>query len=363
MRAADAGARRVRTTPPPRRPRRLAVDLTLLGIVGVLLIAAIAAGASAIYREFYSPTAFVQRYLSLLAEGHAADALAVPGVAIDSTALEAAGLPTSASDALLRRAALATLDDVEITGESVREDGTALITVSYRAGAYPGVTTFEVQPGPAVGPVPTWRFAKTPLALLNLSVNGSMTFDVNGFALDKRQVSPEGIDADPVAPVSLLVFSPGIYSVSVATAIATTPGVAVLSDSPLAIVPVQLQAEATQEFVTVVQQRVQEFLDGCAVQEVLQPTSCPFGYVVQDRIDSLPAWSIVQQPTVSVVPDGAAWKIPDAPAVAHIDVDIRSLFDGTVRHVSQDVPFVVSGAITVLPDGAASIVVGGHPTD
>lgn len=363
MQATDAGARPAPTPVQPRRRRRLALDLALLSIVGVLLVAAIAAGASAIYREFYSPTAFVERYLSLLAEGRAADALAVPGVAVDSAALEAAGLPATASDALLRRAALATLTDVAIAEESVREDGIALITATYQAGAFPGVITFEVQPGPQVGLAPTWRFAKTPLALMDLSVSGSMTFDVNGFALDKRQVSPEGVDADPTAPVALLVFSPGIYSVSVATAIATTPGVAVLSDSPLAVVPVQVQAEPTEEFVAVVQQRVQEFLDGCATQEVLQPTSCPFGYVVQDRIVSPPTWSIVQQPTVSVAPDGAAWKIPDTQAVAHIEVDIRSLFDGSVRHVSRDVPFVVSGAITVLPDGTASIVVGGQPTD
>lgn len=360
METADAGARSSAAVP---RRRGLALDLTLLAVVGVLLIAAIAAGAAAIYREFYSPTAFVERYLSLLAEGRAADALAVPGVAVDSEELEAAGLPTTASDALLRPAALATLTEIDIAEESVREDGVVLISVTYRAGAYDGSTTFEVQPGPQIGVAPTWQFARSPLALMDLSVSGSMTFDVNGFELDKRQVSPDGVDADPAAPVSLLVFSPGIYSVSVDTAIAATPGVAVLSDSPFAVVPVQVQAEATPAFVEVVQQRVQEFLDGCVTQDVLQPTACPFGFVVQDRVVSPPAWSMIQQPTVDVVPDGAAWKIPETPAVARIDVDIRSLFDGSVDHVSQDVPFVVSGTITVLPDGSASIVVGGYPTE
>ena len=36
-----------------------------------------------------------------------------------------------------------------------------------------------------------------------------------------------------------------------------------------------------------------------------------------------------------------------------------SLFDGTVRDVSQDVPFNVRGTIVVLPDGTASITVSG----
>ena len=342
-----------------RRRRRLGLDLTLLAIVGVVLIAAVAAGAAALYREFYSPTAFVERYLTLLAEGRAADALAVPGVTVDSEQLEAAGLPASASDALLRPDALATLTDIRIMEEETAENGNVLVTAAYSAGAFPGTTTFEIEPQGWVGVAPTWRFAKTPLALMDLSVKGSMTFDVNGFAIDKRQVSPDGVDADPLAPVSLLVFSPGIYSVSVDTPISASRGVAVLSDSPLAEVPVEIQAFATPEFVGIVQQRVEEYLEACATQQVLQPTACPFGYVVQDRIVSPPTWSITAQPTVSVVPDGAGWRIPPADAVARIEVDIRSLFDGSVEAVAVDVPFVVTGSIAVLPDGKASITVSG----
>ena len=92
---------------------------------------------------------------------------------------------------------------------------------------------------------------------------------------------------------------------------------------------------------------------------MLQPTACPFGFVVQDRIVSPPTWSIAAQPTVSVVPDGAGWRIPPAEAVAHIEVDIRSLFDGSVSEVTEDVPFTVTGSIAVLPDGTASITVSG----
>lgn len=342
-----------------RGRRRLALDLTLLGIVGVLLLAAIAAGSAAIYREFYSPSAFVERYVGLLESGRAADALAIPGVAVDSTELEAAGLPVTASEALLRTAAMAALSDVAVVSEVTDPDGTTQVSITYRAGAYEGTTTFSVQRTGSIGLAPTWSFARSPLALMDLSVSGSMTFEVNGFTIDKRQVSPDGADADPAAPVALLVFSPGIYSVSVDTAIASTPGVAVLSDSPLANVPVSVQAQPTQEFVDVVQQRVEEFLTACATQEVLQPTACPFGYTVQDRIVSPPTWSIAQQPTIGVEPDGAGWSIPATEAVAHIAVDIRSLFDGSIDSVSEDVPFLVSGSIEILPDGTASIIVRG----
>jgi hypothetical protein len=351
-------------TPHPVRRRgraSLILDLTLLGIVGMLLLAAAAAGSAALYREFYSPSAFVERYLGMLAEGRAADALAVPGVAVDSAELEAAGLPAAASEALLRSAALATLTDVEIVSEEQSGDMTE-VTVEYRAGPYPGSTTFKVERAGTVGIAPTWRFARSPLAVVDLTVLGSMSFEVNGFAIDKRQVSVDGINADPVAAVPMLVFSPGVYSVSVDTPISSTPGVAVLSDSPLRSTRVSVQAEATDEFVDVVQQRVVEFLATCATQEVLLPTACPFGYPVEDRIASTPQWSISQEPTVTVEPDGANWRIPSTEAAAHIEVDIRSLFDGSIRHMSEDVPFLLTGTISVLPDGTASILVSGTDT-
>ena len=344
-----------------RRRGSLALDLTLLGVVGVLLAGAAFAAAQVLYREFYSPSAFVERYLGMLSEGRAGDALAVAGVAVDSAELEAAGLPSSASDPLLRSSALAMLTDVEVVSETAA-DSTIQVTVEYSAGPYPGRTTFEIESDGQIGLAPTWRFARSPLAVIDLSVLGSMSFEVNGFEIDKRQISPAGVDADPLAAMPLLVFSPGVYSVSVDTAISATPGVAVLSDSPLHATTVNIQADATQAFIDVVQERVEGFLSDCATQEVLLPTGCPFGFHVEDRIVSAPQWSIAQQPTVAVEPDAANWKIPGVEAVAHIEVDIRSLFDGSVRRVSEDVPFLLNGAITVLPDGRASIVVGGTDT-
>ena len=106
------------TTPDPSPSLHSPQDLGLLALVGVLLIAAVWAAVSAISREFYSPTAFVEHYLDLLAEGRAAEALAVPGVAVDSAALEAAGLPATASQAMLRKEALSTLTDIRAVSET-----------------------------------------------------------------------------------------------------------------------------------------------------------------------------------------------------------------------------------------------------
>ncbi|MFG6503753.1 hypothetical protein [Microbacterium sp. P05] len=342
---------------PPRR-RRLGLELTVIAVVGVIALGAFAAGASVLYRELYSPSAFVLRYLDLLAEGRAADALAVPGVAVDSAALEDAGLSPTASTALLRSDALGDLSDVRVVSEVPGDDATR-VTVAYRAGAHDGETTFDVAQDGWLGVVPAWRFERSPLAVMDLVVRGSMRFAVNDFEVDKRQVSIDGVDADPMAAVPLLIFSPGVYSVDVDTPISATPGAAVLADSPFVSIPVDMQATATTEFIDVVQGKVEEFLAACATQQVLQPTGCPFGFSVQNRVVGLPSWSISEQPTVTVLPDGAGWKIPTAEAVARIDVDIRSLFDGSVRTVSEDVPFFVNGTIEVLPDGSVSIKVSG----
>lgn len=342
------------------RPRaRLGLHLTLLAVAGVVLLGAVAAGVVVLYQQLYSPKAFVEHYLSLLSDGQAADALAVPGVSVNSADLESSGLPLSSSDALLRQAALGSLTDIRTVDETAVGDATE-VRVSYVAGGHPGTTTFLVERNGWIGVAPAWRFARSPLSVLDVTVRGSMQFEVNGFELDKRQVSPEKMDAAPLDPVQLLVFSPGAYRVSVDTAIAATPGVDVLADKPLANVPVALQAEPTEEFVAVVQQRVDEFLAQCATQQVLQPTACPFGFLVTDRIEGDPEWSIVRNPTIALAPDGADWAIVPAPAVAHIDVDIVSLFDGTVSHVSDDVEFSLTGTITVQPDGSVSIRVAGE---
>ncbi|MFT4136093.1 hypothetical protein [Microbacterium sp.] len=340
---------------PARRPRGLAFELVALGVIAVLLIAALGAGAAVVYDRLYSPAAFVTRYLDLLAQGRAADALELPGVATDSSALEGAGLPSGASDALLRREALAPLRDIRVVATQQEEGGISVVTMSYSAGPHDGATTFRVERAGTVGIAPTWRFAQSPLALVDLTLTGSRQFRVNGFELDTRQASPDGAELDPAASVPLLVFAPGLYSVDIDTPIATSAGVAVLADTPQARTPVAIEAQPTPEFVDVVQTQVSGFLDECATQQVLQPTGCPFGFVVHNRITAAPEWSIATAPTIAVEPDGAGWTIPRTDAVAHIRVDVRSLFDGSVRHVDEDVPFSFTGTIEILPDGAASI--------
>lgn len=329
----------------------------MLGVVGLMLVAAVWAGGSTLYQQFYGPSAFVVRYLELLSDGRAADALRVPGVAIDRETLDKAGIDPAASEAMLRHAALAPLTDVKVESEKPAEGGTA-VTVSYRASGHEGTSTFVVDQDGWAGVTPNWQFTTSPLAVVELTVRGSDRFAVNGFEVDRRQVSADGVDAKPLDPLPLLVFTPGLYSVTVDTAIANASGHGVLADKPLAVTPLDVQTTPTEEFTEVVQKRVEEFLTQCTTQEVLQPTACPFGLKVTDRLASAPKWSIATQPRVVVEPDGGHWQIPTTEAVAHVDVEIQSLFDGSIEDVSEDVPFHLNGTIVILPDGSASIRVG-----
>lgn len=348
----------------PRVRSALRGDLTLLALIGVLLVAAIGAGGMSLYQQFYSPSAFVQRYLDLLSSGRAVEALQVPGVSLDLAVLKDAGIDASASEALLRRAALAPLTDVTVT-ETGSVDGVHEVVVDYRAGGAEGTSTFTIAQDGWVGVAPNWRFTESPLAEIELTVRGADDFAVNGFAIDRRQVSVNGAEAAPLDPVHLLVFTPGRYSVTVDTAISASAGVSVLADTALARTPVDVQAQPTEKFLGVVQQQVEQFLTECAKQEVLQPTLCPFGLQLHNRLapGTVPKWSIATQPAVVLEPNGADWAIPITAAMAHIDVEIQSLFDGTVRKVSQDVPFRVNGTVTVLADGSVSIRVGSPEGD
>lgn len=344
--------------PAPTRARPRAGEIVGMVVIGALLVGAIAAGFATLYRVFWGPEAFVERYVSLIAEGRAADALTVPGVAVDSTVLEGAGVAPTVSDALLRSSALAAdVDDVEVIGSEM-VDGVVSVTISYRAGGQDGRSTFRVEQSGWSGLVPAWRFETTPLAVVDVVVRGSMRFAVNGFELDKRQVSPDGVDAEPLEPVSMLVFTPGSYAVSVDTAAAESAPVAALAEDPLSEVDIAVQAQPTEEFTGIVSEQVHDFLDQCTTQGVLKPTGCPFGYETFERVVSTPEWSIVTQPTIAVVPDGAYWAIAPAGGIAHIEMDVQSIYDGSYLHISQDVTFTLDGAIDILADGSAAISIG-----
>lgn len=327
-----------------------AATLTVVGLVIALVITGTIIGVFALNKTLYGPGAFVQSYLSLLAKGRAADALALPGVQPEGDT----ELDPTASAVLLRQDALGKLTNIKVVSEKASGKFT-LVTVKYKADGQPGQSVFKVESNGWSGLAPAWKFAETPLAMLNLEVAGSMDMQVNGFHFDKRQVSAAGLETEPDAPVSLLVFTPGSYAVSVDNKLSATDGATILVDEPLQVFSTEVTAAPTDEFLATVQAEVDQFLQGCVDQGVLLPAGCPFGLEVQGRIEGSPSWSISTAPEVELLPDGANWTIPEIHGVATIDVTMLSLFDGSTTERVEKIPFTMSGSVMILGDGSASI--------
>lgn len=328
--------------------------LTAVIVVLALCLAAVAMGTVVLYRELYSPAAFVERYLHLLADHRAADALRVPGVALSRTQLADLDLAQPPSDALLRQDALGTLSDIDAHEVAHRDDVYA-VHAFYRADGEAGQIEFHVVQDGWIGVVPRWRFAESPLAVLNVVVRGSDQLAVNGFAFDRRQVAADGVESAPLTPVPMLVFTPGSYTVSVDTRLSSAEGITVHADHAQVVTQVDVQTHPSEELIGVVQERVDAFLQECAEQRVLQPTACPFGLHVDNRIVTEPVWEIASYPVVNLAPSGAGWQIPATEARAHLSVRVQSIFDGTVSTLSEEVPFSIKGTVTTLPDGTLSV--------
>lgn len=330
--------------------------------VGVLLLAAFAAGLGAVQRAYYSPSGFVEAFAHSIA-GHDVDAaLAMPGAEPTRLALEAAKLPTGASRELLRSDILPRIRDVRVVSDTTGPDGVHTVVAEAVAGDQSVSASFRVrQSGSVLGVLPTWTFATTPLGVAHISVAHAPTFTVGRHTVNPRAAAPDQpaaaftVAADyamlPLAPLELTHTSRYVRAAPVmATAV---PGQ--LSETTV-------DAQPTPAFTKAVQKEVDAFLDECAKQQVLQPAGCPFGVEIDDRVQGAPTWSIDDYPNVRLRAGGTGWMTGRMVGTAHIDVTVQSLFDGTVSERSDPEPFTMSlSSVTIGPDGELSIVVSQEP--
>jgi len=204
-------------------------------------------------------------------------------------------------------------------------------------------STYEIEPATNVlGVFSGWSFVTAPVAVMHVSVLGDARFTANGTDL----VSPT-----PNAPAPYLVFTPSSFVLDHVSNFLEANDVTVTATEPGASIPTAVDVRANEKFVAAVQAEVNSALDECATQEVLQPTGCPFGQAIRNRIITTPAWSIAAYPAVTIE-QGAnlQWKMPATPGAAHLVVDVRSIYDGSVSTFDEDVPFQVGFTITLLSD-------------
>lgn len=309
-------------------------ELITWSVVAAILLGAFGLTVLVLNNTVYNASGFVRSYLDTLSRKDAAGALEMIG-AYDN--------PDEASDTLLRRAAMSELTDIRLTSDIEVEGGVHKVTFTYKADGTPGRTTFEVKAtGLAFGLFPSWEFVTGPLSTMYVTVVGDARFSANGIDL----VSPT-----PNDPAGYLVFTPSSIRLNHDTTYLDAEPVTVAVADAGASVPTALMVKPNALMLERVQEQVDDILDTCATQQVLMPTGCPFGQSMGNRIITAPAWSIVQYPQVSLRAGDRSgdWIVPSTPATAHLVVDVRSLFDGSVSTFDEDVPFSVSYSVAFLP--------------
>ncbi|UOE43325.1 hypothetical protein [Agromyces larvae] len=332
--------------------------LSVVGWVGLaaLLASGFLAALGGLNQTLYGASSFVTRYLELIADDDIALAAATPGVSLDQADLAALGLPADVSTALLRSTVVsAAPESVQITADVAHEDGSHTVTASYRLGTAIIDTEFEVRPiAPLYGVLNRWEFAVSPMAVIDVTAAHNPFFQVGALNLDTRaRKSGDDLTAfSQTAPY--LAIAPAVYEFSYESALLIAQTVE-LPAEPSSRPSVTVDAQPTPEFVSRVQTQLDAYLDGCATQQVLQPTSCPFGEEISDRVLSAPQWSIVSYPTVTLSAGETAFEMPPTPGVAHLSVEVQSLFDGEVQQLETDETFQVALDASIQPDGSISV--------
>jgi len=306
----------------------------------LLLFAGFAATVVALNADLYSAHGFVGRYLEALQRHDAVGALELPGVRTGNDA---------ASD-LLTDDAMGDLGDVRVVSDTAGDDGRHTVVMEYSISA-PGSdasttarSEFSVaRDGTRFGLFPSWRFVASPIATASVTVLHSQDFSVNGFDVTTT--------AAPDAPATYQVFAPGHYEIEHESTYLTSKAVAAEITTIGGITDVTVDVEANDAFAAEVQKHVSAYLGECTKQDVLMPTGCPFGHQLSNRVETPPVWSMVAEPAVTIVPGqvSGTWAVPKTPAVAHLVVGVRSLFDGTVSTFDEDIPFDVQYALTFEP--------------
>ncbi len=292
----------------------------------------------------FSAAGFAGSYLAALSRHDVSAALELAGPAT-------IGAPAKAGKNLLDPRALAELRDIHLVSDIDQGGGVHLVRYGYTMAPTTGTTTtagttlFEVKrDGTRMGLFSGWSFAKSPRGTLAITPNHDAGFTVNGLELNSS--------APNVATLQQ-VFAPGLYVLGNDSTLFTATPVFVKISKIDAVTKASIDIQANPSFISQIQNGLDGQLKKCTTQKVLLPTGCPFGKEIGDRIEGTPTWSIVHSPTVTIVPGATpgSWQVPRAHGTAHLVVQVRSIFDGSLRTLNEDVPFDVSYTISFRANG------------
>jgi hypothetical protein len=312
----------------------------------LLLVGVFAAGVLALNLTVFGSSGFVTTYLQTLGARDVDSALALPGVELPDDLS-----PHSAGAALLQRSTLAAISDIRVTEDTDLGAGVHRVTVSYtlegaeRQSARAQSDFVVERGGTNFGIFSQWRFKESPVATLSLAVTNTTSVTVGAGELDASDLGAG--DGAFGAGARYTVLVPSLVVLSHQSHYLTSDTVTVALTSPGSTESGIVTAVPNDLFSKAVADRLTEFLDECAAQKVLYPVGCPFSKGITDRIEGDPVWSIVDYPQVMVIAGPSSWLLADNAGMAHIDVQVKSLFDGTVSALSEDIPFSLDYAITL----------------
>jgi len=312
--------------------------------IAALLVAGFAASVTALNADVYSAPGFVKSYLDVLGRRDARAALAYPGVLAADTE----------SGTLLTRGAMSGLGDIRLVSDVELTGGEHAVTFDVTLANGTARTEFHVQPSDAtLGLFANWSFSESPLGLLAVTTVGTNAFSVNGQRVERDVAAGDGTDT--TAP--FLVFAPGLYSLDHESTWLEAIDVETRVTEPGAVTDATLTARANATFRTAVQTDVDTALDACAEQDVLQPTSCPFGKRITDRVDGAPDWTIADYPVVTIElgEQVGEWTAIASNGRAHLDATVRSLYDGRETELDENVRFSARYAITIADSGSFTV--------
>ena len=283
----------------------------------LLVAAAIVGGVALANVTVFSASSFARDYLDALRTDQVDEVLALPGVSAD-------GL-----DARLLDAAAVEAFDYTLVSDA-ESAGVHRVTVSFSSDGASGEATLAIERvGTRFAFFPEWGFATSPITALSVTTTGDTRVTVGELPLE---VADGG-------PVTFAALTPGVYRLKQDAEFLTAEPVVVAATGAQA--SAQLDVVPTEHFLAEVQAAVEADLTACAEQTVLFPSPCPFGFAIENRVVSEPHWSISEMPTASIAPSDAigVWAVPHSAGVAHLSVEVQSLFDGSVSTLEQDVPF------------------------
>jgi len=236
------------------------------------------------------------------------------------------------------------LSNPRIVATGALESGEIVVQAEYELAGVSEQTVFVVvESDPVLWFFTSWEFQRSPTARLELAIVGDTRVVIN-----ERELSTTRLGVPP--RTSVLV--PGLYEASLSTewveAQAEQHAVTEIGSST----PIRLTPEPTTRLKDSAQDAVEDFLDDCALQGVLQPASCPFGITIDDRIIGSPAWVILDYPEVklSLAGDRASWTMAARRGIAEVTVQVQSLFDGEISETVERVTFNLFGVVRGTPN-------------